>query len=466
MHYSMAGKGELAYQYAMQAAEESSQIHGHEEAEYFLKLAVASTSDENLIAYAKEKLGELLVSMRRYSEAEQYLDEICSAASILENPHRLLAVKSNLLLISFKKASVPPDELAAEIIKWVKCAKSIEAHEVHVDLLKLLVQIGHNTGQQLMVLDAVHGLSELSYLVDSDKHAVAALTYSSNVLSLYQGVTPARPYAEEAVRRATGSRDRTAEIVAFSSRGMNHLQSGRLSEAEADFRRALSLIERYAAISYQQFVLNTYGVVLLERGSFEEARRVLGEAVELARNSAALQDLVVVTGNLLLVEYESGNREGAIGLAEEVIDLSVKATLLWCTIGAWSILGLYAIDRGDLEAARRCRDGLLSHATGRDFWISDASYAEIFLARLAVMEGDRSGALERLDRAIAAYTDREFFCRARLHLERARVIHPKDRIEAGRWVEEVRSMGMESGAEPLIIAADRVSKEFSAAASL
>lgn len=465
-HYNAAGRKYLAYEYALLAAGESGQIYGHKETEYFLRLALANATDGYQRDVALEKLARLLYSLGRWVESEQYLSMLVSSPRLDQSGSRYLANYARFLASKLKQGFKDTGVLTGELTALVEKAERIKAYKVVIEASKSLIYIGDVTGNHDLVLSSIERVSHAAEHVRDTTYEVAALAYSSNVLSLYQGVTPARPYAEEAVRRATGSRDRTAEIVAFSSRGMNHLQSGRLSEAEADFRRALSLIERYAAISYQQFVLNTYGVVLLERGSFEEARRVLGEAVELARNSAALQDLVVVTGNLLLVEYESGNREGAIGLAEEVIDLSVKATLLWCTIGAWSILGLYAIDRGDLEAARRCRDGLLSHATGRDFWISDASYAEIFLARLAVMEGDRSGALERLDRAIAAYTDREFFCRARLHLERARVIHPKDRIEAGRWVEEVRSMGMESGAEPLIIAADRVSKEFSAAASL
>jgi len=283
-----------------------------------------------------------------------------------------------------------------------------------------------------------------------------ALTFSANVLSLYQGLTPARPYAEEAVRRASATGDHNALIVALCSRGVNSLQGGRTAEAEEDLKQALSLIERYAAISYQQFALNTYGVLLLEQGRYEEARRVLGEAIGLARAAAAVQDQVVVTGNLLLVEHESGNHERAVALAEEVLSLSGRAPLVWCTIGAWSILGLYALERGDLETARGYHDEIREHATGRDFWISDASYAEIFLARFGVLEGDTAGALARLDQAIAAYADREFFCRSRLQLERARIMLSTDEVEAGRWAALVRQRANEAGAWPLVVAADRI----------
>src|SRR5690606_29628655 len=132
--------------------------------------------------------------------------------------------------------------------------------------------------------------------------------------------------------------------------------------------------------------------------------------------SDVLPDLVVITGNLLLVEHESGNQTAATSLAHEVITLSERAPFLWCTIGAWSILGIYALERGDLDMAVEYRRSILAHAEGRDFWVSDASYAEIFFARLTTREGDPDGALDRLDRAIEAYTDRDFFCRCRLQL--------------------------------------------------
>lgn len=455
-HYNSAGRRDLSYRYAILAADDSSRMYGYKEAEYFLKLAIESAVDPDDVITAKEKLGTLLVLTRRFSEAELYLREVVSNPAVTRDVRRLLSVKSSLLLIAFKQAGESPSTLIDEIKVWVERARRLGEHEVHVDLLKLLVQIGHNTGQTQLVLDSVAELSALVDLVNDVTRAVMALTFSANVLSLYQGLTPARPYAEEAVRRASATGDHNALIVALCSRGVNSLQGGRTAEAEEDLKQALSLIERYAAISYQQFALNTYGVLLLEQGRYEEARRVLGEAIGLARAAAAVQDQVVVTGNLLLVEHESGNHERAVALAEEVLSLSGRAPLVWCTIGAWSILGLYALERGDLETARGYHDEIQEHATGRDFWISDASYAEIFLARFGVLEGDTAGALARLDQAIAAYADREFFCRSRLQLERARIMLSTDEVEAGRWAALVRQRASEAGAWPLVVAADRI----------
>jgi hypothetical protein len=165
---------------------------------------------------------------------------------------------------------------------------------------------------------------------------------------------------------------------------------------------------------------------------------------------------VVVTGNLLLVEHESGNRARAIELAHEVLALSERAPFLWGTIGALSILGLYALEDGDIHLAREYRSRILAHSAGRDFWVSDASYAEIFFSRLAALEGDPGASLERLDRAIAAYKDRDFFCRSRLQLERARLLVAHDPEEARRQAAEVRAQGKEAGARPLVEKANAI----------
>jgi tetratricopeptide (TPR) repeat protein len=164
----------------------------------------------------------------------------------------------------------------------------------------------------------------------------------------------------------------------------------------------------------------------------------------------------MATGNLLLAEHVSGNQEAAVALAEEVLHLSQRAPFLWCTIGARSILGIYALERGALEAAREYRREILAHAGGRDFWGSDASYAEIFFARLTVQEGDWQAALERLDQAIAAYAERDFFCRSRLQLERARLLLSHDPKAAERQAVEVRRRGREAGARPLIEQANAI----------
>lgn len=455
-HYESAGMRDLAYRYALDAADESARVYGHLETEYFLRIALNNAPGADDLASTKERLATLLLSLSRFSEAEQYLSELRMMDVVEKDPRRLLAIRSKLVTILHKQGSAPLDYLIEELATLVDQAEAYQEYEINVELLKALLMMGHHAGRRDLVLAVIDRVVEVAGMVSSNDTKVVALTFASNAICIYKGVSAALPLAQDAVLLAETSGSGNAKIVALCARGVNHMQAGQLQCAEADFTSALGLIERFAAVSYKQFALNLYGVMLLERGDYEDARRILRDAIGQAVAVSALPDRVLATGNLLLVEHESGNRPEAETLAREVLLLGQQAPFLWATIGAWSILGLYALEGDDLAGARMYRESILEHATGRDFWGSDASYAEIFLARLKVLEGDRGTALGRLEEAIAAYSDRDFFCRSRLQLERARLLLGHDPIAAGQQAAEVRSRGKESGARPLVAQADAI----------
>jgi len=114
------------------------------------------------------------------------------------------------------------------------------------------------------------------------------------------------------------------------------------------------------------------------------------------------------------------------------------------------------LDRGAVEEARKCRDEVLRQYEGKDFWISDVSYAEIFLARLSSLEGDVAGAVRRLEQAIAAYEDRDVLCRSRMQLERARLLRELDPAESRREAEAVLERARRMGARPLMEKAEAI----------
>lgn len=455
-HYDMAGVKNRAYQYAMLAAEDSRRVYGHRETEYFLRVALANAEDITTRSRALEKLAELVLDLSRYPEAESLYRELLTLDPIADNSQTRLNVECKLLRIAIKQSSEPPEELTSRINDLIATARRLAEYEVQVELLTSLINIGHMTGGRDLVLNALSDLSELVGKIDNLASEAVALTYLANVGAVYKGASKALAYAEQAVKRAIASEDSVAYILALCSRALSYLQTGLLSAAEADLEQAFELISRFAAKSHQLFTMNIHGVALLERGDFDKARQVFNETIGMAIDSEALSDQLLATGNLLLVEHESGNHEAAAALAHEVISLSDRAPYLWCTIGAWSILGIYALERGDLDQAVGYRRAIMAHAGGRDFWVSDASYTEIFFVRLTTMEGDPAGALDRLDRAIAAYSDRDFFCRCRLQIERARLLLETDPVEAGRQAAEVRSLAKGAGARPLVAKADAI----------
>ncbi len=158
----------------------------------------------------------------------------------------------------------------------------------------------------------------------------------------------------------------------------------------------------------------------------------------------------------MLAEFESGDVDTSRAQAEQIIAWNRPTSVRWSDSTAWSILGLCALARGDYTEANRCRREVLLRFEGRDFWVSDVSYSEVFLARLTALEGEPEKALERLERAIAAYEHRDVFCRSRMQLERARLLREIDPTESRRQAEEVRARGLKIGARPLVDKADAI----------
>jgi tetratricopeptide (TPR) repeat protein len=440
-------------------------LYSHLETEFFLRVALANTTDIDGIANIKEELGTLLLSLRRLAEAEEVLAELSTLENVAGDHSRLLAIEAQRIKIALKRGNLPPDSL----IQWINilAAQAAEYGEqrINIALLISLISVGHSIGKRDIVLNAVTDLSRLANTVNDVGSEVAALTTAANVIGLYKGIPAALQYADDAVKRARRSKDERLAIKALCSRGVNRMQAGMLTQAEDDFKTALELIETFAVISEQQYAMGEYAIMLLERGDYSAARAVLDDAIKMTSDYNAILDQVVVTGNLLLTEYESGNHDAAAALAAEVLTLSEQAPFLWCMIGAWSILGLYALERGDLELAREYRGEILTHSEGHNFWVSDASYAEIFFARLMVMEGDFETALARLESAIAAYADRDIFCRSRLQLERARMLVTRDPVAAGEQAAEIRARGKEIGARPLVEKAELILDQLPAPSS-
>jgi len=157
-----------------------------------------------------------------------------------------------------------------------------------------------------------------------------------------------------------------------------------------------------------------------------------------------------------LVKVDMGELDEAAKAAERVLAYNATVGAWWAGVNAYAVFGLRALERGQLAEANRCRREILALFEGRDFWAGDFSYAEMFLARLAAVEGEEERGLVRLDRAVAAYEGRDVMCWSRLQLERARLLLGLDRTEARRTARQVRSRAAVAGARPLVAKAEAI----------
>lgn len=455
-HYDLAGNRAMAQQYALLAADQSQKVHAYNEAEYYLRMALANADTIEKQVSTKERLALLLYDTRRYLEAEVMYNSLCLDYDRVADVKSSLRCKTMLAAIGSKMGSTPVEELVDRLRRLRALAEPLGDSETLIRVMILLCKTAHDAGDRATVIEVAERLARLAREIEANRTAVEALTIAANAIGFYQNVDRAMSYVADAVELANRIDDALARVATLMSRAINRLQAGELSGAKDDFLLARDLAEKEAALSWQQAVLSNYGVLLLEIGDYAGAKSVLDEALQFATDAGAAQERLVVVGNLLLLEYEQGRIYEAVDLAHEVLAIGQRVPAWWCTVGAWSILGLCALERGRFAEANQCRREVLLRFEGRDFWVSDVSYAEMFLARLAAMEGEVENALARLERAITAYEGRDVFCLSRLQLERARLLVDRDSGEAWRLAGAVRTRAKEMGARPLVAKADAI----------
>lgn len=455
-HYDLAGMAELAYKYAMVAAETSASVYAHEESEYFLRLAAKNASSYEQHRVAKMELATLLFAMRRFSEAHEQIQQLRQDQGNTSIDVPNIDIETMHLAITLKKGDAPRDALLDELHHLLAIAEESKCPNRVINLLRLLSDVAHDIGRKDIILQVVRKLADLRPSPGGESAAVEALALAANALGLYIDVFEGVKYAEMAVALSESLGDEISRIRAILARANNRLQAGMLELAERDFGLALELIKQTGAVALEPVTLNSYGVLQLERGDYDGAEVMFREAIRHAFDAEALDEQIVFQGNLLLLKYETGQRAEATELARTVIALSHRTPVWWCTIGAWSILGLYALESRQFKEANQCGIEVQRLIEDRNFRVSDVSYPEIFLARLLEVEGDVDSALKRLDQLIAVFEKRDVFCRSRLELERARFMLTVDRDEAWRQATEVKVRGQRIGAKPLVAKADNI----------
>lgn len=455
-HYHSARNKALAFQYALMAAEASDKVRSDVEAEFYLRMAVDNVYDDSSRVSAFEHFAYFLFRTRRYDEAQTYFESMEQHFQLTGQRKGLLVADVNRIAASLHRGEISARNAVKGFEACVRAAEEIGERDLVSRILRHIINAAHLENDRDMVLKWTNRLIEKQYVSERTHDTIRNLSSAAITIGIYKSAREGLEIANRACDLCTELDDRIGLVYAARARAGNRMYLGMLSLARTDVIAADEMADQMDNLRASLDIWTIGALLSAACGRWEEAEGYYNRVVKEVGNKNEEFYLIIANANRMIMEYERGRNEQAEELGRRLLELNQTLSSWWFDLTAWSILGLCALGRGDVEEARRCRREVLLRYEGRDFWISDVSYAEIFLARLSSLEGEVEGAVGRLEEAIAAYEDRDVLCRSRMRLERARLLQELDPVESRREAEAVYAAAVEMGARPLVEKAEAV----------
>lgn len=264
-HLERANQGPEAAEHHRRAARHARGLAAHEDA--LAHLRVARSLGHHDVADVHEDIGDVLVQLGRYAEANSSFE---TAAAYGSQPEDVARLEQKLAGVHLRRG----DREAAD------------AHlRVALDLL------GQPTSAAARA--RVQADRALAALRDNEVGEAAAL-------------------ANEALHLATAADDLGALAQAHNLLGMIARRRNDPGRAQQELERSLDFATKLGDEPMQVAAMNNLGLLLRAQGDLDRAREVLLEAVQRCRSYGDRHREAALLNNLADIEYDRGERDAAM----------------------------------------------------------------------------------------------------------------------------------------------------------
>jgi tetratricopeptide (TPR) repeat protein len=441
IQHDIAGDRTSAFAAALNAASASHELHAPREQEFFLKLALSNAPDKEAEVSIRIRLAELY---RRIGRSPEALDVIADPTLIGASEVQRIRAQASRLAIRLAASDIRISLRTA----W----EEIEAVSGSLDpdliagLYLHFAVAGRDRGDRAPTVEAATRALSIAQGLPTTSQTVITAVRAANILGLWGDA----PGCLETIRTLLAREKSNAEVLGqcLSAEASLLVCMGRLIEAEGKFLQAMELIERCCMYDALFALHNNLGVCYTELGRYGEAQQQLEKAARVG-DELGRQRSTVAAENLAMLHLERGEYELAL---RTVRGAMTKATTRSPRelFHRHALIGLSSLELGLLAQAFEAKREIDLLFQQHEYWGSDVSYVEMFLARMLVMEGRPEMARERLEAAVEIYRPRDLMSRARLELELVRLelkTHPTKALErAEAMLETLRG----TGARPLV----------------
>lgn len=418
VQYDLAGHRERAHEASLQAATASVELFAFEEALYFFGIALANAPSDEAKASICCRISDVHLSRRNYSAATAALNQ---AQALRVSRDLQLKIEAHSAIVRLHGVQ---DPTALDDAKAVLGQEALRpSTELSARLAMAACFAAHAEGRPSEVREWADFISRVAGELPSGKLRIRVLLTVGVMKALYRSAAESAGEIQVLLNEAGRWPDLLA--TAFATLGSARVAAGQSSEAEAAFLAALEIVETTGSQEPLFMISNNLGALYQEEGRFDEAAAMYDRALDTQPEDAVPAWAQLTLDNLSTLAYERGAWEEAVSRAEDLIGRFEKSHLSTRTwFSQHSIRGLSCLALGRRAAAQKSRAAIEKPYITGAYSSNDISYVEIFLARIAEIEGRSTEAVARLTARASEYLDRDFFCAARMEVEKLRLLLP------------------------------------------
>lgn len=448
-HFDRAGERPRALATAMTAARAATERCSYHEAQPLAEIAArnASTSRERLDCMYL--LGETVFFQRRYSAARSYLEEARVLAQELDDRELQLKIQNLLWRSDLDSSDRPVPEIvaAASALIGSEALESASAR-TRMDFAMVLLGAGTRAGDVDAARRAVELAEDLGRY-SSDPYEVGRMLRARGLLEgLVGNIQTSVSLLQRRVRLAEEARNAAEELEGLIDLGVVLTLSFSLfEETKTVHLRGVSLSDKLGDPLMRGRARNNWGSTLMDWGYFEDAKRVLSEALEILSPHSELLDMVqLVEANLGQVSWLFGHIDAAERHWRRASQLSGASQQIAVWRDSPAGMGLCVVARGDEATAREYCAEALRRLRRWGSLPGELQNAYLLWAAVSLMRGRRDKAIAAIRRAARALKESKPANYLKLIRGALRLFEPSDPGLAGALARELRDYAAQRSA--------------------
>lgn len=451
-HFAAAGSGSYAAVFSERAAEESERLSAPREREFFLRLALQHIRGVTDRARLSMLLADHLFQYQSYEEATAILTAILSSKTLYGlSDCQELAARTKLLEIVERTGEQPGVALAERIADLLTQASTAHCTSVVTDLLAVGIRVAHDLGDRRRVALLLSALLEHANAPGCPAEAQLA---AANCTALCGNVHSALRLARRAAAVAGASGKWELRLRSLSILGVALHQCGRLAEAQNTLTGAVSEARECGAVLLEARLLNTLGVIQIDRFDFNAAEESFGRVLEIVRPRGDLIMQGVALVNLGIVAYERENWTVLADLYANFREVE-GGRRPWILFEMLGLMGLCHLFHSNYRSAGIVLNEIERIANDTPVASNEPSHGVIFISRMKEHFESSEVASKWLRDWIREYRNRSTTTRWQLFVELAAVLIRAGAARRGRRLAKaVATTAAESQADLYTLRAD------------